>query len=347
MARTKRIAFGASLALSNSTEPPTEFLIWGYGATTFRWVDGDEHTVVLTPELARDLLTAYADRGRQLAIDYNHGSVHSRDDREARAAGWFDVELRADGLWATNVTWTDTAAAYIRAREYRYTSPTWAEVDDVPVALQNLALTINPATLGALPLVASNHLTSAAPAVETPPNVGAGEEPTVSDVPTVRIATALGLPETAAGTDVALRAASLRAFEATVLERLGAPDREAAVAQLEAQADDLAAATTRVSELEAQAAAAERNEVISAAVRDGRLTPAQAADGGWARSQPVAALREFLASAPRVVPVGEVRAGEELPAEKTFADMSGPERARLYNADKARYVELRKANLGY
>lgn len=342
MPNPERLIFGASLALplGANNEPPTEFPVWAYGTTRFRWADGEEHEIELTPERAQRLVAAFERAGRQLAIDYNHASLNSVDADEARAAGWFDLGLRDDGLWAVNVTWTEQAAAYLRAREYRYTSPTWAEDDSGPVELLNLALTINPATLGALPLVASltRHLT--APAVETPPSPGAGEEHTV-----LRIASALGLPETAPETEVATRAAALRNFEATVLERLGVTDREAAVAALEEREARLQQASARVSELEAAAEEAEREQLISAAVREGRLTPAQAGEGGWARTTPLATLREFLASAPRVVPTGQVGEGEP-PAEKGWDELSGPERARLYQTDKARYLELRKAATG-
>lgn len=342
MPQPKRFAIGASYAFT-STEPPTEFPLWEFGETRFRWADGSEHSIELTPDLAQRLLDAYRERGRDLSFDYNHGSAVSVDDRLARSAGSFEVELRADGLWAVNAQWTEDAANYIRRREYRYVSPTWSEDGSGPVELGPVALTANPATLGARPLVA-HTLTSTATAVETLPTEGAREEPTVDRI--TRIASALGLPATAPETDVALRAAALQAFEATVLQRLGASNREAAVTQIEAQADDLVAATARVAELEAQAEAAERNEVITAAVRDGRLTPAQAAEGGWARSQTVTALREFLASAPRVVPTGTVAEGEPAP-DKSFADMDGPERAHLFLQDKARYLELRKASLGF
>lgn len=340
--RPDRLIFGASLALplGPDNEPPREFLVWPYGATRFRWADGEEHEIELTPERAQRLVAAFERTGRQLAVDYNHASLNSVDADEARAAGWFDLELRDDGLWAVNVTWTEQAAAYLRAREYRYTSPTWAEDDSGPTELLNLALTINPATLGALPLVASltRHLT--APAVETPPSPGAGEEHTV-----LRIASALGLPETAGETEVATRAAALRAFEATVLERLGVTDREAAVTALEERDTRLREASQRLAELEAAAEADTREQLISAALREGRLTPAQAGEGGWARTTPLATLREFLASAPRVVPTGQVGEGEP-PAEKGWNDMTGPERAQLYVTDKARYLELRKAATG-
>lgn len=339
---TERILYGASLALTlgPNNEPPSEFPVWQLGETRFRWADGEEHAIDLTPELAQRILASWAEGGRQLAIDYNHASLRSVDDHEARAAGWFDLELRDDGLWAVNVTWTETAANYLRRREYRYTSPVWGEDEAGPRDLLNVALTINPATLGALPLVASLTQPLTAPAVETPPSAGAGEEHTV-----LRIASALGLPETAPETEVATRAAALRAFEATVLERLGAADREAAVTSLEASLDALETANAELDELQRQAEELERDQLITDALREGRLTPAQAADGGWARTTELRTLREFLASAPRVVPTGETREAGAA-AAKGWHDLDGPQRAHLFLNDRERYYELRKAATG-
>lgn len=243
-----RLAVGSARPLPDSNEPPTEFPIWEYGETQFRWMNGEEHSVVLTPELAQRLFDRFAQAGRQLAIDYNHGSMNSYDPEEAKAAGWFELELReASGLWAVNVTWTEQAAGYLRRREYRYFSPTWADDDAGPLEIANLALTVNPATLQAFPLVASLSRPLTAPAVEASPQATGLEQPML------RIASALGLPEAAPETEIATRAASLRAFEATVLATLGTNDRETAVTQLESLSDDLQAASARVKELEHEA----------------------------------------------------------------------------------------------
>lgn len=66
-------------------------------------------------------------RGNRLMIDYDHQSFpqfNKRADGQAPAAGWIGgVEVRGDGLWATNVEWTDAAASALRSGEYRYFSP--------------------------------------------------------------------------------------------------------------------------------------------------------------------------------------------------------------------------------
>lgn len=81
-------------------------------------------------------------------------------------------------------------------------------------------------------------------------------------------------------------------------------------------------------------------------MRDGRLTPAQAGEGGWARSQSASALRSFLETAPKVVPVGSVTEASAS-VDRSFDEMTGPERAHLYVSDVERYKELRQASRGY
>lgn len=335
---------GASVPLTTpaGTEPPREFLVWAFGETRFRWLDGREHAITLDAATAERLMERYARVGHDLPIDYNHASTTTVDDRLARAAGSFELELRADGLWAVNVRWTADAEAYIRKREYRYVSPTWLEDDSGPVELVSVALTANPATLGARPLVATS--------IPTAPAGGAPDEAPGGKEAIVKVANLLGLPESAGETEVSLRVAALANFEAAVLQRLDdAPDRETAMGRLEALAATAAQAellAEKVKRLEAEREDAEREQLITAAVRDGKLSPAQAGEGGWARSTPLATLKAFLASAPRIIPTGEAGEADPAPTSKAWEEMDGPERAALYLEDPARYQELRKAALG-
>jgi phage I-like protein len=114
--------------------------------------------VVLDKDAAADVLKAYTEHGIDLSIDYEHQTLNATTNGQKNpAAGWFRPEVRADGLWASDVRWTDSAAAMLRAREYRYFSP-WVELDKKtrrPVRLLPMALTNWPATQALEPLVAS------------------------------------------------------------------------------------------------------------------------------------------------------------------------------------------------
>lgn len=60
-------------------------------------------------------------RGQDLDVDYDHKA------KTDKAAGWFkNVEARDDGLYA-QVAWTQPAFAALKAGEYRYFSPEFAE----------------------------------------------------------------------------------------------------------------------------------------------------------------------------------------------------------------------------
>ena len=64
--------------------------------------------------------------GRDLAIDYDHQTeLVMKTGQAAPAAGWIKaLEARDDGIWG-RVEWKPTGAEKLKAREYRYLSPTF------------------------------------------------------------------------------------------------------------------------------------------------------------------------------------------------------------------------------
>ncbi len=106
--------------------------------------------------------------GRKLAIDYEHQSLDrraARADGLRPAAGWIgSLELREDGLWATQVEWTERARELLRSGEYRYFSPViyWTDEDCSDIAaLGPVALTNDPAMQGVTPLAAKRRFAAA------------------------------------------------------------------------------------------------------------------------------------------------------------------------------------------
>lgn len=128
-------------------EPPTEFRIFPYGE--LETTKGN----YLFDEAAAEAVLAWAKEwGNKFSIDYNHQQPSALEGvtptGEAPAAGWFDLELRTDGLWAVAVEWTEDAAEALGKREYRYFSP-WLDYEVATgrvMRLYNLALTNLPAT---------------------------------------------------------------------------------------------------------------------------------------------------------------------------------------------------------
>lgn len=148
-----------SLLRASSGEPVSEFRLLAFGDVKLdRPTSGrDFH---FSRGHAEQALRWFESVGRKLAIDYEHqtfGRFNTRPDGLRPAAGWIGgLEMREDGLWATNVNWTARAAQLIRAGEYRYFSPVifWADEDySVLDGLGPVALTNDPAMCGVTALM--------------------------------------------------------------------------------------------------------------------------------------------------------------------------------------------------
>ncbi len=133
---------------------PTEFRIFGYGK-----IKTSKGTYTFDEEAAKLVMAAYEDQGNELCFDYEHSMSPEQPPGKKPAAGWFNLELKEDGLYATNVRFTDDAKAMLEKGEYRYFSPMMQFGKDEPhriCALWNLALTNMPATKSMQPLVAAS-----------------------------------------------------------------------------------------------------------------------------------------------------------------------------------------------
>lgn len=134
-------------------DPPTEYRIFlaGENAT-------DKGTFLFDEEAQRLVMEAWAKRGVDMAMDYEHQSLQDPPIEAPNAATRIVPQVRNGELWATEVKWTDRAAGYLRAGEYRYTSPAF-NYDGKTFRITNLinvALTNNPATYAIAPLVAAS-----------------------------------------------------------------------------------------------------------------------------------------------------------------------------------------------
>lgn len=115
---------------------------------------------VLTDKGAAEVMQRYIEHGTDLHFDYEHLSIEPEKNATpdlAAAAGWFDLELRNDGLWAINIRWTPRAANMLRNGEYRYISPAFHADENGEIhELLNVALTNLPATDNLNALVAAS-----------------------------------------------------------------------------------------------------------------------------------------------------------------------------------------------
>ena len=308
-------------------EPPEWLLLLPAGEIAARdgrrWrLDDPAAVLAKTRELAG---------GGDLVFDYEHQSEYtSQNGQPAPAAGWIrELAARAGAIWA-RVSWTERAAAMIRAREYRYVSPVFHHTRAGRVTeVLRAALTNTPAI--DLPALAKSRATEGAvheqlKRILAKLGLEPDSEPTVAEadaalaridpdppIGLAELAKALGLAATAKAADV-LAAAKARGAElakalglaetATAAEVLAAakerpgsePDATAYVPR--AEFDRVA---TRLNELETSRADEQATAAVDAAIKAGKLAPAQR---DWALAtakKDLAAFQGYVDSAPAIV----------------------------------------------
>ncbi len=128
---------------NESGEPPSEFLLIALGST-----DTLNGTYSLTAASAAECMKAWADYGNKLHLDYNHAVLNENPSPDDLiAAAWFNLELRADGIWAVDLEWTPKATEHLKAGEYKYFSPFIVlNAANECIEVINAALTNYPAT---------------------------------------------------------------------------------------------------------------------------------------------------------------------------------------------------------
>lgn len=134
--------------------PPTEFRIFPFSEK----IETDKGTFKFDEEACDILLAERSRRKARVQIDYDHLAIEAAKPGDGKAAGWCDLEKRADGLWAVNVKWTPTAFKMLQDGEYASISPFFGATkkDKRIVMLMNIAITNLPATFESEQLVAAS-----------------------------------------------------------------------------------------------------------------------------------------------------------------------------------------------
>lgn len=128
---------------------PSEFLVLKFGPT-----NTTEGTYHLDIPRAKGVITTYLKKGTDLFIDFNHASLNPKSPEDGIAAAWFNLDMKEDGIYMTNIKWTDRGADYLKRKEYRYISPVIKlDKNNYVTRLVNVALTNLPATDDLQPLV--------------------------------------------------------------------------------------------------------------------------------------------------------------------------------------------------
>lgn len=234
------------------------------------------------------VIAASFEDGRPLPIDYDHALDRLADNgAPGRAAGWITkIEERDGSLWG-KVDWTDSGAAAIASREYRYISPVFLYLKksrDVQVVLR-AALTNNPAlTMKALA-----------------DSAGQTKEPDMDEETLKKFCTVLGLADDADEKTVMAALAKAIASRATlrqaIADKLGLAkavgddaDLIDALAKLTADntggtsGDDVETVAalcetvkllqTEINSLKSASATSGATDAVEQAMRDGKISPA-------------------------------------------------------------------------
>lgn len=279
---------------------------------------------------AEAVIAASTAQGIDLVIDYEHQTEFAADNGQpAPAAGWVkELQVRDGAIWG-RVEWTEKAAAMLRAKEYRYLSPTFTHdkrTGEV-ILLHRAALTNAPAAVG-------RALTSQ----QT-------EEDDSMDPILKALLAALGLPEdcdqdkalakvkelTAGATAIAATKAALKplrdslklgedadvsAITSAAVKAIQTPSPEGAepdpTKYVPRSEFDLV--RTSLSQLQADLSGGKATAAVDAAIADGKVTPA---NRDWAMAyakKDPDGFAEFVGKAPVVV-----KPGSQLPAKKPAA----------------------------
>lgn len=289
----------------------------------FRSADGSGRPVDcpcwrIDAEIAAALIAQVATLANPLPIDYEHQTLMvAKNGQPAPASGWFrSIEYRpGQGIYAP-VEWTDRARTMIASQEYRYISAvfTYDKTGRVTRIL-HAALTNTPA-LDGMDEVQTAALSRLAVSFDQP-------NPEEDAMLLAKLIAALGLQADATEEQVI---AACSAFKTT------AADSEAKIAALSAQVSSdpdpakfvsvevMRDLQGQVVALSAQVNESKVADLVDVAMSEGKLLPAQEE---WARSlgkTSIAALTQFLETAPKVAALGGTQTGGKAPTGNAAAD---------------------------
>lgn len=284
--------------------------------------------------------------GIDLMIDYEHQTLYLEKNGQGNpAAGWIkQVEYRPnEGLFAT-VAWTDKAASQIKAGEYRYISPLFIPDSDGRVMqVLNAALTNRPALHNLAEVFALSHTFNqqkqGQPMLKLLQQLF--DAPNASEAEMIEKLTALSAAK--GDSKVALSAVydelKTQTAQAVALSaQVANPDPTKFVALSQMQA-----VQTELNTLKAQQAKEKADTLITQALSDGRLLPAQKE---WAENLAqtnLVALSDYLATVtPNAALSGGMQA-KDAPTDNVVA-LSAEElaAAKMLGMSEAEFITAHK-----
>ncbi len=289
------------------SKAPTEVRLLPFGEVRTK-----KGTFTNDEQAMHDMIAAFQAHGIDMVFDYEHQTLSGE---QAPAAGWITqlVNKGRDGLWAI-VNWTERAKQYLANREYRYFSPVFrARKDDGRIVeLHSAGLTNKPAMLDIQPLVAKDD-DSPSPEGEDAMikkliellklKADATEDQVIAAVKELQVLKANGV-------DPIARLAENKAVLEALALKDGATQSEI-VGTIHAlkQKADTAVKPEEIQALKDKLAKRDADELVAAAMKAGKITPAQK---DWADQYALkdpAGFAVFVDKAAAVVPLKSAPAG--------------------------------------
>lgn len=259
---------------------------------------------IVDEKAQEEIMKNFSGRENDLVVDYEHQTLTGGI---APAAGWIkNLENRGkDGIWG-EVEWTTKAESYISNKEYKYLSPViFINKNDKRVrTLHSAALTNDPAIDGMIPIANKNNFEE--------------DESTMEFLK--EIAKMLGLDETA--TEEQIMEALKKKMENAEPE-VQANKEIVEISSLldlkeDANIEDIKSKITalknpegyvtveRFEKLEKQLKTKEKGEIVTKALKAGKITPAQREWAEKYAEQDLAGFKSFIEKAPQVVPLEKI-----------------------------------------
>jgi phage I-like protein len=277
-------------------------------------------------------------------IDYEHQTLLAEENGQpAPASGWFkDAEWREDGLWI-KPKWTPKARDFISNEEYQFLSAVFPydKTTGKPLSIHSAALVNRPGLDGVTAVALRSLITPVSPKNNT-------QQESAMDPVLEAALKALGLDENATPEQVEAAVQALKDKQAAAEGEVAALKARTTNGQAPDPAQYVPIAVLKemqgqIASLSAQSQQNEVAQLIADAKKDGRLLPASEA---WARDlgkTNVAALKEFLGTAPSIAALKGQQAGHEKPPATTAGQLTEEEKtvARLTGRTESEFAALK------
>lgn len=312
-------------------------------AGKFRGQDGRPSEVpnwYIDRAVAERLIARVNARKNPIVTDYEHQTLLAAENGQpAPASAWFKkLEWRdGSGLWATDVEWTPRAAAMIASREYRFYSPVilYSKKTGEVLNLLHGGITNNPAIDGMTDLAGraaarfsiTTEVEMTALEALNKALAALGLKPADTESAAQAALVAYHAAATTQGTELVALKASVATKDTEIAAlKATSPDPAKYVA-----VDTMKTLQDQVAALTAQIGGREVEEVVTAALSDGRLLAGQEA---WARElgkSNIDALKKYIETAKPIAALKSTQTGGKQPAADKDAPLSEAELAACKN----------------